>query len=174
MVVPTGVAGEIVVKGPVVSTRYYNRADSNALGKIHDPRDGGTWHRMGDLGYLDTEGRLWFVGRKAHRVVTAEHGTLFTITCEAIFNQHPMVYRTALVGVGPAGAQKPVICVELEKGTQAHWPQLQRELQELGARYVHTQAISTFLLHPAFPVDIRHNSKIFREKLAVWAEDQLK
>lgn len=172
LTVPTGVAGEIAVRGAVVSQSYYNRPASNELGKIQDP-DGGTWHRMGDLGYLDAEGRVWFVGRKAHRVVTAEHGTLFTITCEAIFNQHPMVYRTALVGVGPEGAQKPVLCVEVEKGSQVAWPQLQRELRELGQRYVHTQSIETFLLHPAFPVDIRHNSKIFREKLAVWAKEQL-
>ena len=29
---------------------------------------GRIWHRMGDLGYFDSEGRLWFCGRKAHRV----------------------------------------------------------------------------------------------------------
>jgi hypothetical protein len=42
--------------------------------------------------------------------------TLFTIPCEAIFNNHPRVFRSALVGVGPKGSQRPVVCIELEPG----------------------------------------------------------
>ena len=53
---------------------------------------------MGDLGYLDAQGRLWFCGRRAHRVKT-KAGTLFTIPCEAIINEHPDVARSALVGI---------------------------------------------------------------------------
>jgi acyl-CoA synthetase (AMP-forming)/AMP-acid ligase II len=172
LVVPTGVAGEIAVKGPAVSTAYHNRPESNALAKIHDARDGGTWHRMGDLGYLDADGRVWFLGRKGHRVKTAD-GDLYTITNEAIFNQHPKVFRTALVGVGEPGAQRPVLCVELVPGEVAS-DALVSELKALGAGFVHTSRIQTFLFHKGFPVDIRHNSKIFREKLAVWAEAKLK
>jgi acyl-coenzyme A synthetase/AMP-(fatty) acid ligase len=124
---------------------------------------------MGDVGYVDDRGRLWFCGRKAHRVTTA-NGTLYTIPCEAVFNAHPAVYRTALVGVGPPGSQTPVLCVELEpaaRGTDRG--RLTRELLELGAKHDHTRGITTVLYHPAFPVDVRHNAKIFREKLAAWA-----
>jgi len=71
------------------------------------------------------------------------------------------------------GAQRPVVIVEprdrrvlREPAARAH---LLDELRALGARYPMTAGIATFLVHPAFPVDIRHNAKIFREQLAVWA-----
>jgi len=124
---------------------------------------------MGDVGHLDAQGRIWFCGRKTHRVVTRQ-GTLFTIPCEAVFNTHPAVFRTALVGVRRGDAVEPVLCVELEPEHRQINPQtLRSELAALAAKFPHTRAITTFLLHPAFPVDIRHNAKIFREKLAVWA-----
>lgn len=106
-------------------------------------------------------------GRKSQRVETAE-GVRFTICVEQIFNQHPKVFRTALVGVGERGQQRPVICVELEPGGQAPAAVL-GELREMSQRHALTRGIDTFLVHPAFPVDVRHNAKIFREKLAAWA-----
>ncbi len=168
-----GDIGEIVVKGPQVTRSYFNREESTALGKIADQRDGSFYHRMGDLGYRDNLGRIWFCGRKSHRVTTAA-GTLFTIPCEAIFNTHPDIYRTALVGVGAPGRQRPVLCVELESGTDtSELERIHRELLVLGAGNTLTRDIRTFLFHPAFPVDIRHNAKIFREKLAIWAAEKL-
>ena len=109
-----GEIGEIVVKGPAVSKAYYNRPEATALAKVAGADAVGFHHRMGDLGYLDEQGRLWMCGRKSHRVV-AEHGTLFTVPCEAVFNTHPNVFRTALVGVGKSGIARPVLCVELER-----------------------------------------------------------
>jgi len=165
--------GEIVVKGPQVTQSYFNRSESTVLGKIADPDHGGFYHRMGDLGYRDQQGRIWFCGRKAHRVVTGQE-TLFTIPCEAIFNTHQEVFRTALVGVGTPGQQRPVLCVELEKGVDtSRLAAIHQELLAIGAEHAITGTIKTFLFHPAFPVDIRHNAKIFREKLAVWAGGQL-
>lgn len=163
LLLPAGEIGEIVVQGPMVTREYYHRPESTALAKISA---GDTfYHRMGDLGYLDEQGRVWFCGRKSHRVITPT-GTLFTIPCEAVFNTHPKIYRTALVGV----AGKPVLCVELEKDAgQVDPATLQQELTTLAASQPHTRSIDTFLIHPAFPVDIRHNAKIFREKLAIWA-----
>lgn len=166
---PVGEVGEIVVQGPQVTASYFNRAQSTVLAKIADPQTGGFFHRMGDLGYRDPQGRIWFCGRKSHRVITAA-GTLFTIPCEAVFNTHPLVFRSALVGLGPPGAQTPVLCVELEaEAKTADQQRLRQELLEIGAKFQHTKGIKTLLFHPAFPVDIRHNAKIFREKLAVWA-----
>ena len=168
---PGGKIGEIAVRGPVVTRGYFERPRDDALSKI---RQGDTfWHRMGDLGWQDETGRIWFCGRKNHRVVTADE-TLFTIPCEAIFNRHPAVFRSALVGVGPAGAQKPVICIEpknrlSEKSRAA----LRAELLGMARETALTQAIETVLIHPSFPVDVRHNSKIFREQLAVWAEKRM-
>jgi acyl-coenzyme A synthetase/AMP-(fatty) acid ligase len=165
LLVPKGEIGEIVVKGPIVTRSYYNREPATALAKIDK-----TWHRMGDVGYKDNSGRVWFCGRKSHRVETDE-GTLFTLPCEAVFNIHPKVFRTALVGVKRDGRMLPVLCVELEKNVPADESErIKEELIKLGAAYPHTSKISTILFHPSFPVDIRHNAKIFREKLNVWAE----
>ena len=160
------------MRGPQVSRAYLNRPEANRMAKIADP-DGGVWHRMGDVGYRDTSGRIWFCGRKSHRVVTPTE-TLYTIPVEGVFNTHPDVFRTALVGIGNKGAQRPVLCVELEAGMgRGEQERIRRELLELGSGHPHTREIREILFHPAFPVDIRHNAKIFREKLAVWAERKL-
>ena len=178
---PDGAIGEIVVRGPVVTREYINRPESTALAKIAVPgsgqggADAGTgavYHRMGDVGYRDDQGRIWFCGRKAHRVTTPD-GPLFTIPCEAVFNTHPAVFRTALVGVGMPGAMCPVLCVERRRDVRSRPNILRRELLEIGSRYPQTRGIDTILFHKAFPVDIRHNAKIFREKLAEWAAGKL-
>jgi acyl-CoA synthetase (AMP-forming)/AMP-acid ligase II len=167
-----GEIGEIAVKGPVVTRGYFDRPRDDALSKIRQGT--AAWHRMGDVGWQDEKGRIWFCGRKGHRVTTV-HGTLFTIPCEAIFNRHPAVFRSALVGVGPFGRQTPVICIEVKKHrTTKNRDALRSELLDLARKSPLTETIETLLFHPAFPVDIRHNSKIFREKLAVWAGKRLK
>ena len=85
-----------------------------------------------------------------------------------------MVFRSALVGVGSSPNQKPVICIELEHDKKQKRKKLiKKELLELAKKSVLTKDIETILFHKAFPVDIRHNSKIFREKLAVWAEKKV-
>jgi len=167
-----GTIGEIVVKGPVVTRRYANNSDATDAAKIL--HGDGFWHRMGDVGYFDDIGRLWFCGRKAHRVTTSQT-TLFTVPCEAVFNQHPDVRRSALVGVGVRRAQTPVICIELEPAAKrVSQAKTIGELLALARRHDRTADIDTILFHPGFPVDVRHNSKIFREKLAVWAQRKLR
>jgi acyl-coenzyme A synthetase/AMP-(fatty) acid ligase len=128
---------------------------------------------MGDLGWFDDEGRLWFCGRKSQRVVVDASTTLCTEQVEPVFNTHPDVARTALVGVGPKGAQRPVLCVELRAGIDRRaWPRIEGELRHLANGLVHTARIDAFLRYPnPFPVDIRHNAKIGRETLAAWAAD---
>ncbi len=170
-----GEVGEIIVSGPSVTREYYLRPDATRLAKI--PDGDRFWHRVGDVGYFDEQGRLWFCGRKAHIVQTQEV-RMFSVCCEAIFNEHPTIYRSALVGIGTAGSQKPVIVVEPEQGeypaTQEEERKLIGELLALGQAHPKTQSISEILLHPALPVDTRHNVKINREALAVWAAGQLK
>lgn len=170
---PAGAIGELIVAGPVVTRQYVTRVEANALAKIADGAR--HWHRMGDCGYLDHLRRFWFCGRLAHRVLTAE-GPMYPICCEAIFNQHPAIRRCALVGVGPAGRQRPVVVLEPypermptdQQGRAA----LLAEIARLAASSPLTERISDFRLHPSLPVDIRHNAKIFREQLAVWAARQ--
>lgn len=169
-----GEIGEIIVQGPMATREYFLRPEATRLAKIPDGER--FWHRMGDVGYRDEEGKLWFCGRKAHMLETAE-GPMFTICCEAIFNQHSRIYRSALVGVGSKPHQRPVIIVEPEQGdfpeSHAARQQLTAELLELGQANPLTESINTVLFHHSLPVDIRHNVKIFREKLAPWAERQV-
>lgn len=169
-----GEIGELIVRGPVVTREYVTRVESNRLGKILDGET--CWHRMGDVGYLDEQERFWFCGRMAHRVLTAA-GPMYTIACEAIFNQHPAVARSALVGIGRSGQQMPVIICQPRPGQMPYRPsrrrQLIAELRALAEQHAHTRGIQHFLFHRSFPVDIRHNAKIFREKLAVWAAHRL-
>ncbi|PJJ97699.1 peptide synthase [Lysobacteraceae bacterium NML91-0213] len=175
-VLANGEVGEITVAGPTVTDTYWNRDAQTRLAKISETlADGSTRivHRMGDLGWLDDDGRLWFCGRKSHRVETAQ-GPLYTEQVEPVFNTHPQVARTALVGVGAPGAQLPVVCVELRSGGDAATRnRIAAELRTLGQRHAHTASIALFLFHPGFPVDIRHNAKIGREKLAAWATRRL-
>jgi acyl-CoA synthetase (AMP-forming)/AMP-acid ligase II len=175
--VPDGVVGEITVAGPTATDTYYAREAQTRLAKITErlPHDGQRIvHRMGDVGYFDGDGRLWFCGRKTQRVETAA-GPLYTEQVEPVFNVHPQVRRTALVGVGPAGAQRPVLCVELAAGVpHGAWPGIEQALRDIGRGHVHTAGIQTFLRHPGFPVDIRHNAKIGRETLAAWATRELR
>jgi acyl-CoA synthetase (AMP-forming)/AMP-acid ligase II len=131
---------------------------------------------MGDLGYFDVEGRLWFCGRKSQRVVVDAATTLCTEQVEPVFNAHPAVHRSALVGIGPRGAQRAVLVYELEAGAKARSQDLRAipaELRAIAVRQPHTATISAFMRHPKpFPVDIRHNAKIGREALAAWAARQ--
>ena len=128
---------------------------------------------MGDVGYLDDAGRLWFCGRKSHRVVLDDE-TLYTIPTERVFNEHPDVRRSALVGVERGGRTVPVLCVELSR-TEANRnsEKLFEELRALGRRNASTARIDTFLVHSKFPTDVRHNAKIFREALADWAQRKI-
>lgn len=165
--VTQGEIGEIVVKGQNVTRSYYNREAATRLAKIQDGNE--VCHRMGDLGYFDAEGNLWFCGRKAHRVRIGEK-ELYSIQCEYIFNKHPDVFRTALVGVNG----KAVLCVEAEKNDKPiDELKLKKGLLEMAAAHSLTMDIDTILFHPGFPVDIRHNAKIIREKLAVWAKNKV-
>ena len=171
-VLPPDAIGEICVRGTQVTSAYYRQDQATAYAKIYAD-DGSFFHRMGDVGYMDKHGRLWFCGRKNHRVQTPS-ATLYTIPCEAVFNLHPDVRRTALVGCGKRGTQQAVLCVELHEHMDAcAWKILREDLCNIQRQYPHTSEISAFLQHPQFPVDVRHNAKIFREKLADWAQEKL-
>lgn len=188
---PRGEIGEIIVRGPVVTEAYDLLPEATARAKIFegaaaalpaapsDPLSGfrlpvsglssAVWHRMGDAGYLDEAGRLWFCGRLAERVETP-HATLYPDCVEPIFNAHPRVRRTALIGFGPRGKQVAGLAIEC-------WPErrprgsaakraLGRELRALGASQAHTNLVRLFYFVDRFPVDVRHNAKIHRLQLA--------
>lgn len=164
--VPQGTIGEICVKGDVVTQEYYGLPQATAASKIQD----GTVkrHRIGDVGYLDEKGRIWFCGRKGHRVET-RNKCYFSICCEAIANQHPMVKRSALAARKMAtGENTPVICIELKPEVTENTDKIISEVKELLRHNPLTMDIQEVRIHPGFPVDVRHNAKINREILTAW------
>ena len=176
---PPGEIGELIVTGPQISPQYVTRLDANATGKIADTQ---IWHRMGDVGYLDDKDRFWFCGRMAHRVVGKDK-TWFSIPTEAIFLQSELVNRAALVGVPEENAPEnspvrvPVMIIEPKDpsicNSATRTEDLIGKMRDLAKTNPLTQDVELFLVHPSFPVDIRHNAKIFREKLAIWAQKVL-
>jgi len=194
---PAGEIGEIIVSGPVVTKEYDHNPTATTAAKIvsdqrsavsnrswstssletrnpepeTEPRLRAVWHRMGDCGYLDRDGRLWFCGRKAERVETID-GPLYTEQVEPIFNLHPDVARSALIATGH-DHQRAAIVVEPRSREVVATPslrrKLERELRTLAAAHPHTDLIRLAYLHPHFPVDVRHNAKIHRLALARWA-----
>ncbi|MBI5597816.1 MAG: AMP-binding protein [Elusimicrobia bacterium] len=170
LALPSGEVGEFLVRGPQVTLSYFERPEATALAKVRFP-DGSVGHRMGDLGFIDQAGRAWFCGRKSQRVETAK-GPLYTDRVEGIFNAHHGVRMAALVGVGPKGAQRPVLVVQPERGRPGD-AALRAELLDLAAGFPESKCLEDILFHPSLPVDIRHNAKIQRESLSVWAAARL-
>jgi acyl-CoA synthetase (AMP-forming)/AMP-acid ligase II len=169
---PYGMPGEIIVTGPSCTDSYWKRDNATAMSKFGD-EFGNTWHRMGDVGIMDGLGRLWYCGRVSQRIETAEE-TLYADQCEAIFNQHPDLVRSAVVGVGTKGRQTPVLCIEVKgKLSPVDTERVHFDLLQLAQAHGITKSIRTVLFHPGFPVDIRHNSKIGREELAEWAAKKM-
>ncbi|HPN84184.1 MAG TPA: fatty acid CoA ligase family protein [Victivallales bacterium] len=161
--IPNGEIGEIIVKGPVVTARYHQNTEATELAKIADGAR--IWHRMGDMGYFDNDGRLWFCGRKNHLVKTKD-GVLYPVCCEAPFNIFTK-RRCALVGKGEANKETPVLVVEADL-PEDEFEKLKESLRNFAARNEVTKRISHFAQMRNFPVDIRHNAKISREKIRAW------
>jgi acyl-CoA synthetase (AMP-forming)/AMP-acid ligase II len=187
-----GEIGEILVAGPMVTKVYDAMPEETSAAKIQIPKsklqkdspaaigvcdlgsgisggDAAVWHRMGDCGYLDIEGRLWFCGRKAERVITAKD-PMYTEPCERVFRSLPGVVRCALIGLGKRGAQTPALVVqpsrEMSRDEEKAFALV---LRDRALEFEGTRGIETFYFHPAFPVDVRHNAKIHRLTLAKWA-----
>jgi acyl-CoA synthetase (AMP-forming)/AMP-acid ligase II len=161
----TGEIGEIIVKGKVITAAYHQMPDKTAGAKIKD--DEGFWHRMGDLGYLDEHGRLWFCGRLTHRVELPSK-LMCSIPCEAIVNQHPKVAKSALVKVNGSNTIKAGLVIELAEQTDTK--KLSDELINTLKQHEHTKDIESIYYYDQLPVDVRHNIKIDRLKLASLVE----
>lgn len=168
-IVPAGgKVGEILVRGKHVSPEYYLDEESTRKNKVPDER-GGAWHRFGDTGYVDGKGRLWVCGRVSQRV-KAEGGPLFPLMCEPLFDAHPKVRRSGLVGVAGYAGELPVLCVEIEpEFRRSNVDDLRAELLALASESEVAGRIHNILFKRRLPVDPRHNSKIERPELASWA-----
>lgn len=177
---PPFVLGEVCVRGPGITHRYARETEATRAAKILG--DDAVWHRMGDLGYLDDEGRLWFCGRKSHRVESAR-GVIAPVPTENVAELHPRVRRAALVGAGERGRERAVLVIEPKKGEfpRGRSARAEFELSVLAFVAARRQAapvaapetIEHVLFHPKFPLDVRHNAKKKSELLRRWAEKRL-
>lgn len=165
-----GQVGEIAVCGKQVTSGYFEMPLEDQKAKI---TDGGFWHRMGDVGWKDDKGNIWFLGRKTHRVEGTDN-TYYSIQMEAIFNQHPKIKRTALVKLQVGNKIVPGLVVERHDKKIKMTDAFLKELEVMKASQEFTKDIQHFFLHPQFPVDVRHNIKIDRVKLSVWAQSLIK
>lgn len=171
---PINQVGEIIVKGVIATREYLNLPDKTSEAKIYESDQLDIfWHRMGDLGFIDEQGLLWFCGRKSHMVETSKQ-FLYPIPIEAIFNKHPEVKRTALVGIGIPGKQTPAIVIERKDGHFISGKKrsiFESELLAIAKKHPQAKEIQKFYLSKGFPVDVRHNIKIDRLKLKAEIEN---
>ena len=168
-----GVVGEITVRGPQVTTHYEGDAAATAAHKMD--HDGRVRHRVGDVGYFDDEGRLWFCGRKSHRVEWKGE-TLFTERVEGPFNAHPHVKRCAFVKGRRGRVERLFLFVEpiddevwrREAAPVGRYGEAASPLRHAMTRIAERQGLERLVIEVrrALPVDPRHNAKILREQLA--------
>ncbi|MFJ3445462.1 AMP-binding protein [Streptomyces sp. NPDC086081] len=154
--------GEISVAGPAAGPGHHARP----AGAARAEADGTLWYRTGDLGRLDDEGRLWYLGREED-VVVGEDFTLTTEDIEAVADTAAGVRRTALVGVGPAGRQRAVLCVEPER--TARGDAVVGALRAALADHPQARRIGSVMFHPRLPTAFRHDGRIDRARLAIRA-----
>ena len=92
--VAPGNVGEITLRGPMVFQGYWGLEDDNS----YTFRDG--WHHTGDLGRFDTNGFLFYAGRKAEKELIKPGGeNVYPLEVEKVILQHPAVHETVVIGV---------------------------------------------------------------------------
>lgn len=161
-----GVTGELLVRAAHVRDRY----DRRWVAQLASGRDV-SWHRTGDVGHLDTDGRLWVEGRLAHVITTAE-GVRTPVGIErTVETGVDHLHSAAAVGVGPAGNQQLVVVLQ----TDPPAPRAQLAPTTLldAVRRVVDSPVAAVLVARTLPVDIRHQSKIDRARLSAWAGEIL-
>ena len=165
--------GEISVSGPVVYTRLIagdEKAFGGPLTWARDTNDRTTWHRTGDLGYIDAEDRIWLVGRKKHRVELSNGVTLYPKQIEPILDSMFDI-RTALVN-GPNNSQAFIIVENSNQNWEILVDKLKHSIPTLCKFLKNNIDFSFVQFGEAFPVDSGHQAKIRREVLSDWLRNK--
>ncbi|NUL44903.1 alpha/beta fold hydrolase [Cellulosimicrobium funkei] len=166
-----GILGEVIISAPHQKAGYDRLWLTDSLSR-RDAKDGLDWHRTQDVGHLDAAGRLWIEGRLQHVAITAT-GPVAPGGPEARIDALEGVSRSAVVGVGPRGTQAVVAVVEAASPDRARKPRPGLAPSELTAAVRDAAApipVAAVLVTDRVPVDIRHNSKIDRTRIARWAD----
>ncbi len=154
------VTGEVCVRAEHVKEQY-----DKLWRTQHASAQPAGWHRSGDVGHLDPDGRLWIEGRLVH-VITTASGPLTPVGIEQAVEAVPGVRLAAAVGVGPGQTQQ-VAVVATSNGTRR--PGLAPDALAAAIRTTVDVDVAAVLVAPRLPVDRRHNSKIDRTRVARWA-----
>jgi long-chain acyl-CoA synthetase len=85
--------GEVLIKGPIVMTGYWQNDSANAEVFTDDH-----WFQSGDLGKLDEDGYLYIVGRKKELIVTSGGKNVAPAVLEDRLRAHPLVSQCMVVG----------------------------------------------------------------------------
>ncbi|MFJ8670154.1 class I adenylate-forming enzyme family protein [Streptomyces sp. NPDC093600] len=102
---PTGAAGEVVARGPMIMRGYHGRPQETVAALT----DG--WLHTGDVGHLDEDGYLTLVDRKKDLVIRGGEN-IAPSEVEAVLQQHPAVLEAAVVGRSdPVHGEVPVAWV---------------------------------------------------------------
>ncbi|MEE2750416.1 MAG: AMP-binding protein [Myxococcota bacterium] len=155
--VAAGETGEIVVRGAHVNPGYIENEAANRENKLYEP-DGSVWHRTGDLGFFDSAGRLWLVGRLKD-VVRYQGRLVQPYPIEAILEGVDGIERAAVI----TSENTPDGIVVLQSTETASDKQVVAKAHEvLAAQDLAEMPTCTIAI---VPVDGRHNSKIDRPRL---------
>jgi acyl-CoA synthetase (AMP-forming)/AMP-acid ligase II len=162
-----GEVGELIVTGDHVCKDYFNNPEAVAQNKITD-KDGKIWHRMGDTGYMDEEGRFWLVGR-VHSTISRNGEMLHAQNVEQrIQDGLKTPLRVAALGLQDAAlGEKLVLVVEQVGKGQA---ELIEEIKE-SAETSRIPVDEIKIIKKKIPVDPRHNSKTDYSKLRRMIQD---
>ncbi len=167
--------GEIVIAAPHLKSHYdrlwvTDRMATRETEPLAAASPGTRWHRTGDLGHLDAQGRVWIEGRSQHVIVTAD-GPIAPVAAEQAVEAVDAVRRAAVVGIGPHRLRQAVAVVETSPASTR--PALADPALTAAVRASTSQPLAAVLVVPQLPTDVRHNSKIDRSRLSAWAERTL-
>jgi olefin beta-lactone synthetase len=159
--------GEIIVTGEQVTQKYLNNQHANLISKIK--KENKIWHRLGDVGYFDSLGRIWFCGRSSH-VIKINKQLIYPIKIESIFNNNSMIKRSALIKIITSNKSHLTLIIErYDKSKRLYFNKKTNfisQLLKINSCLKKENQITKFFLSKKLPLDRRHNIKIDRIKLS--------
>lgn len=130
--------GEVLVRGGNVTSGYYNNAEATA-----EAFENG-WFHTGDIGELDSSGRLLIKGRKKEMIVLPDGRNVFPEDVERVLNACAGVRESAVVGLRGEGGERVHAALALEEGAEA-----EAAVREANARLEEHQKIRGFTVWPS-------------------------
>ena len=130
-----GEPGEIFLQGPTITPGYVDRPEATAQAF----QDG--WFATGDIGYLDKDGYLFVLDRRADLIISGGEN-VYPAEIESVLQSHPAVKEAGVCGqVDAQWGQVPVAFVVLKAGSRVSAEALLDFTFQKLARYKQPRAI---------------------------------